>query len=118
MTVTTTRLGQAAGIATAVGGAIFIAVQQTPGANPLDVARRVRDLLPKLRAEFPQGLDIFVPYDASEFIEASIREVFKTLAEAVLAEAGQPLQAQVWGDTYGDVKDRFGIEWLFNISAA
>ncbi|CAL8977467.1 hypothetical protein PROP_02203 [Propionicimonas sp. T2.31MG-18] len=31
---------------------------------------------------------------------------------------GQPLQAQVWGDTYGDVKDRFGIEWLFNISAA
>ena len=27
MTVTTTRLGQAAGIATAVGGAIFVAVQ-------------------------------------------------------------------------------------------
>ncbi len=64
--------------------AIFIEVQQTPGANPLDVARRVRDLLPKLRAEFPQGLDIFVPYDASEFIEASIAEVFKTLVEAVL----------------------------------
>jgi len=64
--------------------AIFIAVDQTPGANPLDVAKRVRDLLPKLQADFPEGLKVFVPYDASEFIEASIREVFKTLAEAVL----------------------------------
>ncbi|WP_295392856.1 efflux RND transporter permease subunit [uncultured Thiodictyon sp.] len=64
--------------------AIFIAVEQTPGANPLDVAKRVRDLLPKLRADFPQGLDAFVPYDGSAFIDESIREVFKTLVEAVL----------------------------------
>jgi len=64
--------------------AIFIGVEQTPGANPLDVAHRVRTLLPTLEAEFPEGLSAFVPYDASEFIEDSIREVFKTLAEAVL----------------------------------
>ena len=30
---------------------------------------------------------------------------------------GQPLHLEAWGDTYGDVKDKFGIEWLFNISA-
>jgi len=24
----------------------------------------------------------------------------------------------VWGDTYGDVKDKFGIEWIVNISAS
>ena len=64
--------------------AIFIGVEQTPGANPLDVAHRVKALLPKLEADFPEGLSAFVPYDASEFIEDSIREVFKTLAEAVL----------------------------------
>lgn len=29
---------------------------------------------------------------------------------------GQPLAAQAWGDIYGDVKDKFGIEWMFNIS--
>lgn len=29
---------------------------------------------------------------------------------------GMPLEKQVWGDMYGDVKDRFGIEWMFNIS--
>ncbi len=64
--------------------AIFIGVEQTPGSNPLDVAGRVKTLLPSLKADFPTGLNAFIPYDASEFIEDSIREVFKTLAEAVL----------------------------------
>jgi len=64
--------------------AIFIGVQQTPGANPLDVAERVHDLLPDLRSQFPEGLEAQIPYDASEFIQESITEVFKTLAEAVL----------------------------------
>ncbi|HEY3337498.1 MAG TPA: VOC family protein [Propionicimonas sp.] len=31
-------------------------------------------------------------------------------------QIGQPLAKQVWGDLYGDVKDKFGIEWIFNIS--
>ncbi len=64
--------------------AIFIGVKQTPGSNPLDVAGRVHALLPSLKAEFPEGLNAVIPYDASEFIKDSIREVFKTLAEAVL----------------------------------
>ena len=64
--------------------AIFIGVEQTPGANPLNVAQRVHDALPGLRAQFPEGLEAHIPYDASEFIEESINEVFKTLAEAVL----------------------------------
>ena len=31
-------------------------------------------------------------------------------------QVGQPLHEEAWGDIYGDVKDKFGIEWLFNIS--
>ena len=31
---------------------------------------------------------------------------------------GVPLATQAWGDTFGDVKDKYGIEWLFNIAAA
>jgi uncharacterized glyoxalase superfamily protein PhnB len=23
----------------------------------------------------------------------------------------------VWGDTYGVLKDKYGLEWMFNISA-
>lgn len=38
-----------------------------------------------------------------------------------LAEHGRismPLEKQMWGDTYGQVVDRFGIEWMVNISGA
>ena len=64
--------------------AIFIGIEPAPGSNPLEVAARVQDLMPELETQFPEGLKAFVPYDASEFIEESIKEVFKTLAEAVL----------------------------------
>ncbi|MBK5965918.1 multidrug efflux protein [Thiocystis minor] len=64
--------------------AIFIGIEPAPGSNPLDVAERVHDLMPGLKADFPEGLNAFIPYDASEFIQESIKEVFKTLAEAVL----------------------------------
>ena len=28
-----------------------------------------------------------------------------------------PLQKQMWGDTYGEVVDQYGISWMFNVSA-
>ena len=37
-----------------------------------------------------------------------------------LAEGGSvdtPLEKQMWGDTYGHLVDRFGVGWMFNISA-
>jgi multidrug efflux pump len=64
--------------------AIFVGVKQAPGANPLSVAKRVRELMPEIRKQLPEGLDAHIPYDASVFIEDSIDEVFKTLVEAVL----------------------------------
>ena len=38
----------------------------------------------KITPSLPSGINIFVPYDASEFIEDSINEVFKTIIEAIL----------------------------------
>ena len=64
--------------------AIFIGIEPAPGANPLTVAKRVQDLMPDIKSQLPQGLDGHIPYDASAYIEDSINEVFKTLAEAVL----------------------------------
>ncbi len=63
--------------------AIFVGIKQAPGANPLDVAKRVRELIPEIRKQLPEGLAVHIPYDASVFIEDSINEVFKTLIEAV-----------------------------------
>lgn len=39
---------------------------------------------------------------------------YQALAED--GNAGDPLEKQVWGDMYGTVMDRYGVEWMFNIS--
>ena len=62
---------------------IYFGVEQAPGANPLTVARRVHQAMDEIRTQMPEGLESFVPYDASVFIEDSIKEVFRTLVEAV-----------------------------------
>ncbi|MGD8546941.1 MAG: efflux RND transporter permease subunit, partial [Thiohalophilus sp.] len=64
--------------------AAFIAVEPAPGANPVNVADRVNNLIPELRKQVPEGIDVKIPYDASQFIKNSIKEVYKTIAEAVL----------------------------------
>ncbi|MEM7465737.1 MAG: efflux RND transporter permease subunit [Pseudomonadota bacterium] len=64
--------------------AIFIGIDPVPGSNPLDVAKRVHQTMPEVRAQMPAGLETRIPYDASVFIENSIEEVFTTLGEAVL----------------------------------
>jgi multidrug efflux pump len=64
--------------------AIFIGIQPTPGANPLTVANEVHKLLPDVRSQLPGDMQVELPYDASEYINQSIKEVFRTLAEAVL----------------------------------
>ena len=55
-----------------------------PGANALDVAREVRATMEELASRFPDGLTYTVPYDTTDFVDVSIREVLKTLGEAML----------------------------------
>jgi hydrophobic/amphiphilic exporter-1 (mainly G- bacteria), HAE1 family len=58
---------------------------QTPGANALDVERAVQAKMRTLARGFPQGVVYSTPYDTTVFVNASIREVYKTLfAAAVL----------------------------------
>ena len=64
--------------------ATYLAIELAPGANPLDVAERVRNELPGIEAQLPAGLKVDLPYDASEFIEDSINEVIYTLVEALI----------------------------------
>jgi len=58
------------------------AVQLAPGANALGVAEAVRERMDELQTTFPQGVAWFAPYDSSTFVQVSIKEVMKTLAEA------------------------------------
>ena len=63
---------------------VFIAIEQAPGANPITVADSVNELIPKIESQLPAGLQVKVPYDASQFIKSSIEEVYKTILEAVV----------------------------------
>jgi multidrug efflux pump len=63
---------------------VFIGIKVAPQANILDVAKRVRDAFPDLRAQLPSGVTGEIVYDSTEFINTSIVEVVKTLVEALL----------------------------------
>jgi len=60
------------------------AVQLAPGANALEVAAAVKARMDQLQPSFPQGVEWFSPYDSSDFVRISVREVVKTLAEAMV----------------------------------
>lgn len=53
-----------------------------PGANALETAQSVRTALDEMARRFPAGMEYAIPYDTTEFVEVSIREVFITLLVA------------------------------------
>ncbi|WP_268801632.1 efflux RND transporter permease subunit [Piscirickettsia litoralis] len=63
---------------------VFIAIQSTSSANPLSVIKDVRKVLPTLTKDLPPSLKQNVVYDATQYINASIQEVIKTIIEATL----------------------------------
>jgi len=64
--------------------ATFIGISVLPTANPLTVIQDVREILPDIEAQLPQGLEMSVPYDATEYIQDSILEVEKTIGIALV----------------------------------
>ncbi len=63
---------------------VFVGIQVAPTANLLSVAKGVRDLLPEIESQLPQGLTAAIAYDSSTFVTSSIREVAITLIEALV----------------------------------
>ena len=63
--------------------AAAIAIRLTPDANALETVAAVKARMSELAKFFPQGIDWVVPYDTSKFVEISIKEVLKSLAEAL-----------------------------------
>ncbi len=64
--------------------ATLVGIFLQPGANALGVAAEVNKTMGELQQRFPSGLTYSVPYDTTLFVKVSIREVIKTLAEAML----------------------------------
>ena len=60
------------------------AIKLSPTANALDTAKAVRAEVDRLREFFPPGVKVTYPLDTSVFVEISIKEVLKTLIEAIV----------------------------------
>ncbi len=63
---------------------VMIGIYQAPTANALDVAKAVRAQMASLSSSFPAGLSYAIPLDTTQFVTASIGEVFRTLLIAVV----------------------------------
>ena len=64
--------------------AVFMGIFQTKGSNAQEIIENIKITLESVKADLPEGLDIFVPYDTSLFLNASIDKVITTLLEAFL----------------------------------
>ncbi len=56
----------------------------SPGANALDVAKDVKARMDDLASSFPAGVEWFLPFDGTVFIDSAIHEVVVTLVIAVV----------------------------------
>ncbi len=64
--------------------ATLVGIFLQPGANALAVAQEVERTMKEISNRFPVGLAYSIPYDTTRFVKVSIREVVKTLTEAMV----------------------------------
>jgi multidrug efflux pump len=64
-----------------------IAVWALPDANSITVADRVIAKMEELKKHFPEDVDYTISLDMTPFIKESIKEVFRTLIEAIILVA-------------------------------
>jgi multidrug efflux pump len=65
-------------------GAIGMGVIKQATANPLDVSRAVRAVLPDIEKILPEGMRADVANDTSLFIERSLENVYESIGEAIV----------------------------------
>ncbi|NCD20232.1 MAG: VOC family protein [Actinobacteria bacterium] len=89
-----------------------------PGADHIMHAQLDAADLTLMASDLPPGM----PHTPGETVslvlwgddEAKLRGWYEALSEG--GEVSMPLERQIWGDLYGDFRDRFGISWSVNIS--
>jgi HAE1 family hydrophobic/amphiphilic exporter-1/multidrug efflux pump len=63
-----------------VGIGIFL----SPNANALQVSEAIHQRMGELAKNFPSGINWKIPYDTTDYVKISMKEVVKTLIEAML----------------------------------
>ncbi|WP_416448477.1 efflux RND transporter permease subunit [Leeuwenhoekiella sp. A2] len=63
---------------------VNMGIFQTKGSNARDIIDAIQEQLDDTRATLPEGIQIFIPYDTNNFLNASIDKVVHTLIEAFI----------------------------------
>lgn len=91
-----------------------------PGSKPTDVmhARLDGGLVVLMASDSPMASSktAKVELSISGSDDKKLREVFDKLAAG--GKIRMPLEKAPWGDTFGSLSDKYGVDWLINISAA
>lgn len=64
--------------------AVYIGIKLIPNANILTTIGAIRKIFPDIQAEFPQGINGKIVYDATAYVDSSIKEVEHSLFEAIV----------------------------------
>ncbi|MBK1869065.1 efflux RND transporter permease subunit [Aestuariivirga sp. YIM B02566] len=62
---------------------ITVGIIKQAVANPLDVSKAVREVMPSIIDSLPDGVNAEIGYDSTQFIEQSVNSVFSTILEAI-----------------------------------
>ncbi len=63
---------------------VVMGVFQTKGSNAKEIIENIDTRLETIKSELPEGVKLFTPFNANDFLEASIDKVVETLVEAFL----------------------------------
>jgi len=63
---------------------VFIGIFLSPDANALDVAKEAQRTMDQIAANFPPDMKYTIPYATTPFVTESLKEVVKTLFEAIM----------------------------------
>ncbi|MES2412791.1 MAG: efflux RND transporter permease subunit [Pseudomonadota bacterium] len=67
--------------------AVAVGVIRQATANPLDLSKGVQEAIPKLKGDLPPDMLIDIANDNSVFIDRSVKNVYRTIAEAIILVA-------------------------------
>lgn len=61
-----------------------MAIKLASGANAIATQKAVLARVDELKASFPEGMEVVIPFDTTPFVTAALKSVIKTLFEAII----------------------------------
>jgi multidrug efflux pump len=66
---------------------VYLGIWPVPGANEIDVAKRLRDEMERIRPTLPKDIEMRLVWDGTMFMRNALEEITKTLGETILIVA-------------------------------